>query len=390
MKSIRVIFVAGLLVVAAAAPSIGETPTVTVRGDRFVKNGEAKYLLFVSYFDAMRRAGSSVDGSGNPTGDLDTDFAYLQTHGIDGIRIFPNWWHWCPEPKRPAADDALFTISGGLRAETDPIWKRFVYVLNKAAEHDLLVDVSFTAETLTGNHLGDSGGLTLASYQDQIAGVASRLRNGFPHVFFDLHNEYTNNGVERQTELIPIALDITNDNDGDGDPGRLITASATDPGDAGEAARVAQLDFAAAHGNRLPTWYTGSVISDLITATRNASHPESKPVYLQEPHPFAAGCRAGDDSAPEPFHYRQAASNAKVHGAAAFTFHSRTTFDLATGTYYAKMHPLVNGVPAKTDEAKELEALRDAVNAVAWGNDGSASDFIDTQPTAARSAPMGR
>lgn len=155
------IFVAGFLVLATAAPGVGQTPTVTIRGDRFVKNGQEKYLLFLSYFDAMRRAGSSVDASGNPTGDLDTDFAYLRTQGIDGIRIFPNWWHWCPAPKQTAADDALFTIGGGLRAETDPIWKRFIHVLNKAAEHDLLVDASFTAETLIDNHLGNPGGVTL-------------------------------------------------------------------------------------------------------------------------------------------------------------------------------------------------------------------------------------
>ena len=45
--------------------------TLAIHGDQFAVNGQSKFLIFVSYFDAMRRAG--VDGQG-----LVTDFAFLE------------------------------------------------------------------------------------------------------------------------------------------------------------------------------------------------------------------------------------------------------------------------------------------------------------------------
>ena len=55
----------------------------------FNVNGVNKFLLFVSYFDAMRRA--HEDGEAATL--LDRDLAYIRGQGFDGIRIFTNWQH---------------------------------------------------------------------------------------------------------------------------------------------------------------------------------------------------------------------------------------------------------------------------------------------------------
>jgi hypothetical protein len=363
MKPNDALFTVGFLSVflLSAVTSVAQAPVLSVQGDRFLVNGQERFLLFVSYFDAMRRAGSTpVGAQGLPTGDpLGPDFSYFKEHGIDGIRILPNWWHWlCP--KSPSADDALFTVDGTLRPESDVVWKRFVYVLDKAAEHGLLVDVTFTAETIADRHLGERGGLTAVSYRDQIAGVARRLKNSYPHVFFDLHNEYTNNGVQ-EDELMLIVDGIRSASGGD--PARLITVSATDSTEAGNAARVAELDIAANHGMHLEAndvWFQDRTVSAAIAGTRKASGP-GRPIHLQEPKAFGAACgdEKGNDFDDTPMRHRQAAARAKLHGAAAFTFHTRTAFDLASASFVLK---------SSAAERQELEALRDAVDAqTVWG-----------------------
>jgi hypothetical protein len=358
-------FVATLFVAVLDTTGMAQAPVLSIEGDRFRVNGQERFLLFVSYFDAMRRAGSTPpDANGFPSGDpLGADFSYFRRHGIDGIRILPNWWRWsCP--KSPSPDDALFTVDGALRPATDVIWKRFLYVLNKAAEHGLLVDVTFTAETLKDIQLGEPGGPTLAGYGSQIAGVARRLKNAHPHVFLDVHNEYTNNGVQHD-ELLSIVADVRNEADGDGDAARLLTASATDPGEAGAAARLAALDIAATHAIHLDAndvWFRDATVAAAIAATRSALAPAAaRPIHLQEPKAFAAAC--GDEKANDfdgtPGHYRMAVASAKRQGAAALTFHTRTTFDLASTAFVDK---------ASAVEKQELEALRAAADAEpAWG-----------------------
>ncbi len=61
------------------------TPTFAISGSQFTVNGTPMFLLFLSYFDAMRR---SNDGDRN-AGGLDTDFQYIKSQGFDGVRIFP-------------------------------------------------------------------------------------------------------------------------------------------------------------------------------------------------------------------------------------------------------------------------------------------------------------
>ena len=50
-----------------------------VEGPRFTVDGAPRFLLVVSYFDALRASDAT----------LAADFAWLRRHGIDGVRIFP-------------------------------------------------------------------------------------------------------------------------------------------------------------------------------------------------------------------------------------------------------------------------------------------------------------
>src|SRR5262245_47926296 len=102
---------------------------------------------------------------------LDSDFSFLVSRGIDGVRIFANW------------RDTLMDNAGNLRpAELD----RLKAILTKAKQHGLLVDLSFSCETVPG--------LDFAHYRDAIGATTNQLAgDAYRHVFFDLQNESTKN-----------------------------------------------------------------------------------------------------------------------------------------------------------------------------------------------------
>ncbi|HRI88745.1 MAG TPA: hypothetical protein PK869_10780, partial [Candidatus Hydrogenedentes bacterium] len=65
--------VCGIAAMAAEA----ERPVLTISDDRFVVNGEPRFLVFVAYFDALRASAET----------LEADFNFLRAVGVDGIRI---------------------------------------------------------------------------------------------------------------------------------------------------------------------------------------------------------------------------------------------------------------------------------------------------------------
>ena len=69
------------VLVALVSAATARAQTLAVQGNHFAIDGQGKFLLFASYFDAMHASSQT----------LDTDFQYLREKGFDGIRIFPNW-----------------------------------------------------------------------------------------------------------------------------------------------------------------------------------------------------------------------------------------------------------------------------------------------------------
>jgi hypothetical protein len=302
-----------------APPSPAGTPVLKISGDRFTVDGKPVFLLFVSYFDAMRRAN---DGGRND-GDLDSDFEYIRRRGYHGIRIFPNWYHY--RAGTPADDDGLFTGEGVIRAGK---WPVFLRVLERASAHGLIVDVSFTRDTVSD--------LSVERYGVQLAAVTRALRGNYPNVLFDLHNEFQLHLTLADMRTLLTAYVRP------ADPDRLVTAS-TDSGStptserAGEIARELNLDVAAHHEPReRDTWHTRAQVGAVLDGLRKGIGSPALPIYLQEPIAIATLCPPRcheDDWSDAPLSAQAAARHARDLGAAAWTFHTRSTFDLAHETF---------------------------------------------------------
>src|ERR1051326_5311010 len=317
------------------APPAPPTPVLGISGSQFTVNGAPKFLVFVSYVDAMRR---SYNGGSND-GDLDTDLRYLAAFGYDGIRIFPNWYHYLSGAH--ADDDGLFTSTGSIRTAQ---WPVFLRVRDTAAKYGLLVDVSFTMETISN--------LSRTDYRSALQSVAAAL-TGYHNLVFDLQNEFTDDQRDSTADIQSFVSAV---HSSAGDPARLVTASIDagtvgDPVVAGQDFNNAGVQIAAYHDHRDPgTWYTDAAINSAVAGLKQGMGASPKPVYLQEPMPFATiGSNPTYD--PTPGHARAAASAAKRAGAAAWTFHTRTTFDLAT----SKLRDLA---PDRSDQALEIQAIR--------------------------------
>lgn len=103
---------------------------LTVRGDKFCINGHPRFLVLASYFDALNARYLK--------GDLDC----LHSRGFDGIRIFPNWPREQVSPSR-----TLFDAQGRI----DPaLMKRLQTILDDARVRRMIVDITFSRETVKG------------------------------------------------------------------------------------------------------------------------------------------------------------------------------------------------------------------------------------------------
>src|SRR5438876_6448655 len=122
-----IVAIAVVLLLAPTSP-----PILRVDTDHFTVNGRPAFLIFLSYFDGVRRQAA---------GGTDTDFAFLRGQ-VDGVRVLPNWWTYgCPSR---SAGDTLIDVNGRIRPH---VWADVEALLHSAAAHSLLVDLSLTRET---------------------------------------------------------------------------------------------------------------------------------------------------------------------------------------------------------------------------------------------------
>jgi RHS repeat-associated protein len=330
---------------SARAQSLG------VQGDHFTVDGEARFLTFLSYFDAMRAT------------DLAGDLSFIKHQaGFDGIRIFPNWWHYSGSPSGcpSAASDTLFTNTGAIRGDNGDVLApsgrllQLILVLRAAQAQGLIVDVSFTRETVA-----NPGELDILEYTAAMGRIAFLLRE-YRNVMFDIQNERDNGSSAQQLSHREVR-DIKNAIKAV-DPGRVVMASgggtAYVPGDLwnhGSATGFtlrSEIDVIAYHDQRGAGWEgrTTQVVQDLRQVNNVSSNPEwSRPVYLQEPtrwrmsHNACGVLETTDQSDPDPAHFRTALQLAKQAGAAAWTFHTQRAFRLpATGP----LHQQISQLPA--------------------------------------------
>ena len=332
------------LAATLAAPRAAAAPKLGVAGASFTLDGTPRYLLLVSYFDALR-ASDAI---------LDEDFAWLRANGIDGVRSLPNWWR-CEAQRQcgghPGADTLFEAPSGRLRPDR---LDRLRAVLAKAAGHGLVVDLSFTRETVASGPKGAP--LAPEAYAQGIAATLDALGTAAPHVFVDLQNEVDHNRVfvrgaaddARQVSALAHRL---------ARPGRLLVVSSGEgdaelytycgvPAACPSGARP--LDAIVVHDTRRADWVDRSAT---VAATMRAIGDRRgvKPVYFQEPQAWQ------DEAAPDRAErFLRAASEARTGGAAAWTFHTRSGFILRERSMKAQM---------AADERKTVERLRGRVDA---------------------------
>jgi hypothetical protein len=335
--------VAGLLVSGLAGtqtppaqPARQRPPALGIAGTHFTVDGVPRFLVVVSYFDALRASDKA----------LEADFTWLRRHGIDGVRIFPNWWQ-CKAVRQcggHAGDDTLMAPDGRLRPA---ILARLQAVLAAAGRHRLIVDLSFARETVR-----DARGRELAApaYADGLV-AAVRALGSAPHLMVDLQNEVYQNRVfaERPEDDAPRVAALARLVDGGS---RIVFVSTN----TAEAERYTYcgvdgcpLDVLAVHDAREPNWHdlTPAVVRDLVAL---GARREPRPVYLQEPQAWQ------DERAPDRVErFLDAAARARRAGAAAWTFHTRSGFILRDGRSLTRQ--------LDADERTVLERMRQRVDA---------------------------
>jgi hypothetical protein len=344
-----------LAVISVRVVAIGpaSAQTLGIAGDRFTIDGAPRFLLMLSYFDGMRAA------------DLDADLAFIRrTLGFDGIRVFPNWWRYAPERGRcpSPADDTLFAGDGRIRGDGATPSGRLAHLqrlLASARKHGLVVDLSFTRETVPG-------GMSVASYARALQRTAFLLR-AHRHVLFDLQNErdLERPGMYLTPDEVRELRNAVRDPI-DGDPHRIVVASnsggtaplagggATDPAGSVGLAAFAHLDAVAQHDPRRRGWPEATTA--LVTALRRSG----RPVYLQEPTRWrlatkACGQAEDGDSDADPAHFRTALANARAAGAAAWTFHSQRAFRLDGPS--RSLRRQIEALPVDSPERRLLDSL---------------------------------
>jgi hypothetical protein len=311
-----------------------EPLTLGTRGSAFTINGQPRFVVLVSYFDAMDAAA------------LDDDLRYI-AEGADGIRVFANWWD--ADRRRPCtafSDRTLMRVGedGAVSLRPDRL-ARLKEVLRAARRHRLVVDLTFSYETVRGlsklrpgpdgRLCGTSSDLVnvvrLDEYARGVADAARALAGAeFDHVFFDLQNERSGGWTRLSADDVRVLARAVRA----ADPSRLLSASDVNPDPVRHVAfvRDAGLDILNFHDvPRDERWagHTGELVASFAAAL--GREKLAIPVYAGEPPPEAHGHG--------PNAFARSLEGARAAGAAAWTFHTRAAFRLDERDFAGQLDP---------------------------------------------------
>lgn len=369
--------VVAIVTIALASASVSAN-TFGTSGRRFVWNGTPRFMVFVSYFGAIRHR---IYKYPQYTSSLN----YLKQKGVKGIRVFPNWWSEIrPFGNNPRCIPAGENLMSASHAATDYVrldmLDQLKALIVEADGNDLAVDVSFAMEPVSG--------LTFSQYKKALERVTTGLKNIAPNVFFDLQNEANLpaadcNKVALQLAQFQELRDAVKTKDG----ARLVTVS-LDQNVTGNVAGAAgsspyNYDITAYHdprgypipasypvvpacasldGTTAPAWVrcTCSRVGDVAVGIPS-TWPNTKPVYLQEPE--RSNTVAANPGAFFQNSLLEAAVRAKLSGAAAWTLHTEVSF-LVPGFGADPVGFFNNGFPSgltsvETDFLNRLTAVVD-------------------------------
>ena len=308
------------------------------KGPAFTVNGESRFLVLVSYFDAM-------DASA-----LDADLGLL-AKSVDGIRIFANWWDRAEGDgcRNIFSPGTLFGpgADGQLVVGPDRL-ARLKQVLARARVHGLIVDLTFAADPVAGASklTRDEAGRVCppAGFRNEVNWTAIAAVLGetaaalsspeFDHVFFDVQNEaghdFNRAGREDLRRLVKAVRMAS--------PGRLVSVSTFNPDADRQAAMVKDLGLSMLnfHDARGEGW--GGRTAGHVTRFREALTRAGLdvPVYGGEPDPDAYGHDVAE--------FQAAVTGARSAGAGAWTFHTRVAYDLKSASLDQRLDPLTRRV----------------------------------------------
>jgi len=313
-----------------ASIAISAAPRLGITGARFTVDGTPRFLVFISYFDGVRRV----------PGGVQEDLDYLKKK-VDGIRVFPNWWEYACPPR--SGSDTLFDLKGEIRPA---VWQAVDTLLSQAGARGLIVDLSFSRETVTDNG-SPRQVLDAEAYQralTTIVGSTTYLKGRHPHVLIDVQNEWPIHTDKARVDALLKALRAA-------DPDRVLVASSSGGGYAAVGVDV-PLVAAAYHDPRERDWYGADTARRVVDRVRGSLGPSVQPVYLQEPTAWGSVCPRQDND-PDPAHFTAALANARAAGAAAWTLHTRVTFDLKSRSLVSKLNdPAMAGLKRVLDQLK--------------------------------------
>jgi len=280
-----------LLIALVLSARDASAQKLTVQGDRFAVDGSPRFLVFMSFFGAM----------GAPQ--IEQDFKFLRSMGFDGVRIWPNL----------DTGPQLMNSDGSLKVSE---LQRLKFILDKAREQRLIVDVTFTHE-----HVG----MTMDAALTGIVNATGELR-AYENILFDIQNErnvedrrYMSEGdvdrIFRALKAVDPARIAFADNSLGQDWGPQYAADFT--------ARLG-LDVTALHESRRSQWYTFPFLRSIVDTMK----ANGRPVYLQEPNSTRDNTYEANDRAD---YYIQAVANAKRAGAAAWCFHTQVAVNFGDG-----------------------------------------------------------
>ena len=286
-----------LFLLILAVPVAARAQRLSIQGDRFAIDDKPKFLVFISYFAAMNAV--------NPTADL----KYLRSKGFDGVRIWPNL---------NTGPVQLMRADGSLTPDGLSTLK---FILDRARDERLVVDVSFTAEHIRG--------LDAARFRDGILATTAELCD-YDNLLFDIQNETNVYGPFGRalpaSDVIAIRSGIKSIH-----ASRIVTSSISSNDTAAYTSDFAArtgLDVTAYHDPRTSQFHVLSHVQSIVGDLK----ANGKPAYLQEPMPtqyvYYPASYVSDN-------YREQMINAKAVGAAAWCFHTNIQGDRPDALYQA-------------------------------------------------------
>ena len=311
-----------ILLALGAFASEARAQKLTVQGDRFAIDGTPQFLVFMSFFGAM----------GAPN--IAQDLHFLKSAGFDGVRIWPNL----------DTGPQLMNGDGSLRPDE---LRHLKFILDKARDERMVVDVTFTYEHISG--------MTPATALTGIVNATRELRS-YENILFDIENERNVLDRRRMSEdevgRIYRALKEV-------DPNRIATASNSigeeeGPQFSADFTRRLGLDVVALHESRKSYWYTLPFLQSAVSTMKQYG----RPAYLQEPNSTRDHSYEANDRAE---YYLQAVVNAKLAGAAAWCFHTQAGVDFRDGgppTIEERLHAFIEPEWTFVQALKPRIALR--------------------------------